>query len=101
MVVHQDLPGADRVLGATLAKFAEMGALAGQADNALMHNIDKVEGETSTEDDPEADVFEEAEGEGERSHVFGTHGQEALAQLWYEIHQSQEYNSSIPSDSHA
>ena len=99
MVVHQDLPGADRVLGATLAKFAEMGALAGQADNALMHNIDKVEGETSIEDDPEADVveeteadvFEEDEAEGGRSHVFGTHGQEALAQLWYEIHQSQEY----------
>ena len=90
MVVHQDLPGADRVLGATLAKFAEMGALAGQADNALMHNIDKVEGETSLEDDPEADVFKET-AEGERSHVFGTHGQEALAQLWYEIHQSQEY----------
>lgn len=84
-VVHQDLPGADRVLGATLAKFAEMGALAGQADNALMQNIDKVEGETSLDDDPEADVFEETP-EGERSHVFGVHGNEALGQLWKDMY---------------
>ena len=91
-VVYQDLPGGDRVLGATLAKFAEMGALAGQADNALMQNIDKVEGETSLEDDPEADVdvFEETQ-EGERSHVFGVHGQEALAQLWQDMYEMGEF----------
>ena len=89
-IVHQDLPGADRVLGATLAKFAEMGALAGQADNALMQNIDKVEGETSLDDDPEADVFEETTQEGERSHVFGIHGQEALKQLWLDIYEAGE-----------
>ena len=89
MVVYQDLPGADRVLGATLSKFAEMGALAGQADNALMQNIDKAEGETSIEDDPEADVFEEQQGE--RSHVFGMHGQEALAQLWYDMYQTSDF----------
>ena len=95
-IVYQDLPGADRVLGATLAKFAEMGALAGQADNALMQNIDKVEGETSLDDDPEAevetdvqDVFEE-DTEGERSHVFGVHGQEALYQLWMEMLESND-----------
>ena len=91
IIAHQDLPGADRVLGATLAKFAEMGALAGQADNALMQNIDKVEGETSLDDDPEADVdtdvFDE-EQTGERGHVFGLHGQEALTQLWYDIYHS-------------
>ena len=89
MVVYQDLPGADRVMGATLAKFAEMGALAGQADNALMQNIDKVEGETSIDDDAEADVFEEQQGE--RSHVFGKHGQEALAQLWYDMYQTSDF----------
>ncbi len=90
-VVYQDLPGADRVLGATLAKFAEMGALAGQADNALMQNIDKVEGETNLDDDPEADVpdvFDETQDTGERSHVFGVHGQEALAQLWRDMHEA-------------
>jgi len=93
-VVHQDLPGADRVLGATLAKFAEMGALAGQADNALMQNIDKVEGETSLDDDPEADVpdvFDETQDTGERSHVFGVHGQEALAQLWKDMYDTNDF----------
>ncbi|MCY3739937.1 MAG: strawberry notch family protein [Candidatus Poribacteria bacterium] len=89
-VVYQDLPGGDRVLGATLAKFAEMGALAGQADNALMQNIDKVEGQTSLDDDPEADVFEETQA-GERGHVFGVHGQEALAQLWKDMYDTGEF----------
>lgn len=96
MIAHQDLPGGDRVLGATLAKFAEMGALAGQADNALMQNIDKVEGETSLDDDPEADVdtdvFDaEDEQAGERSHVFGVHGQEALAQLWKDMYDAGQF----------
>ena len=95
MIAHQDLPGADRVLGATLAKFAEMGALAGQADNALMQNIDKVEGQTTIDDDPEADVdtdvFDEQGSEGERAHAFGTHGQEALDQLWYDIYISNDF----------
>ena len=96
MIAHQDLPGADRVLGATLAKFAEMGALAGQADNALMQNIDKVEGETSLDDDPEADVdtdvFDTEEAAGERGHIFGLHGQEALAQLWKDIYESGDFS---------
>lgn len=90
MIAHQDLPGADRVLGATLAKFAEMGAFAGQADSALMQNVDKAEGETSPEDDPEADVFEDT-GEGEKGFIFGRHGEEALAHVWYDIYQSGDF----------
>ena len=93
IIAHQDMPGADRVLGATLAKFAEMGALAGQADNALMQNIDKVEGETSLDDDPDADadVFDDTQDTGERSHVFGVHGREALAQLWKDMYDAGEF----------
>ena len=91
IIAHQDLPGSDRVLGATLAKFAEMGALAGQADSALMQNVDKTEGETSLDDDPEADVeadvFDE-ETQGEKGLVFGKHGQEAIYQLWFNMWQT-------------
>lgn len=89
IVAYQDMPGADRVLGATLAKFAEMGALAGQADSALMQNVDKVEGETRLDDDPEADVFEDTQGQ--RGFVFGPHGQEALEQLWLDMANTQEF----------
>lgn len=92
IIAHQDLPGADRVLGATLAKFAEMGALAGQADSALMQNVDKVEGETNLDDDPEADVdadevFDE-DTPGEKGFVFGKHGEDALEQLWFDLYNS-------------
>lgn len=90
IIAHQDLPGADRVLGATLAKFAEMGALAGQADSALMQNVDKVEGETNIEDDPEAEVFDE-DTVGEKGFVFGAHGQEALEQLWLDLYNDQDF----------
>ena len=87
--IHQNLPGSERVLGAILAKFAEMGALAGQADNALMQNIDNVvDRDTLLDDDPEA-VHEEdvdpttfEDETSERAHIFGRHGQEALYSLW-------------------
>ena len=89
IIAHQDLPGSDRVLGATLAKFAEMGALAGQADSALMQNVDKAEGEANIDDDPEAeappeDVFDE-DAQSEKPYVFGTHGQDAIYQLWVDM----------------
>lgn len=93
IIAHQDLPGSERVLGATLAKFAEMGALAGQADNALMQNIDKAESNLDPDDDPDADVAEALETEDgeqpqERAHIFGKHGSEALYDLWLEMYNS-------------
>ncbi len=92
IIAHQDLPGSDRVLGATLAKFAEMGALAGQADSALMQNVDKAEGEANIDDDPEAeapieDVFDE-DTQSEKGLVFGKHGQEAIYQIWFNMWQT-------------
>ena len=96
-IVYQDVPGADRVLGSTLSKFAEMGALAGQAENALMQNVDKGAEQVSVEDDPEAavetdvaDALEDAP-EGERSYVFGRHGEEALYQVWKDMSDSGDF----------